>query len=93
MRETITLSALLRLSQAMSHNEKMNRVEDVITELGLAKCANTLVGNELVRGISGGEKKRCNIGTELVSQAILGNMGSNESKFALVVVFLNFLFI
>lgn len=35
-------------------------------ELGLAKVKNSQVGNELVRGVSGGERKRVSIGTEMV---------------------------
>jgi len=35
-------------------------------ELGLVKVKNSQVGNELVRGVSGGERKRVSIGTEMV---------------------------
>eukprot|EP00043_Microstomoeca_roanoka_P000728 m.28780 g.28780 ORF g.28780 m.28780 type:complete len:766 (+) comp10476_c0_seq2:346-2643(+) len=66
VRETIMLSALLRLPREMSTEDKMRRVDGIITELGLAKCQNTVLGNDLIRGVSGGERKRCNIGTELV---------------------------
>eukprot|EP00055_Hartaetosiga_balthica_P009124 m.35641 g.35641 ORF g.35641 m.35641 type:complete len:699 (-) comp6617_c0_seq1:341-2437(-) len=66
VRETIALSATLRLHRSIPMEEKMKRVDDVIAELGLKKCQDTIVGNDLLRGISGGEKKRCNIGTELV---------------------------
>ncbi|CAF4726347.1 unnamed protein product, partial [Rotaria magnacalcarata] len=38
----------------------------VIVQLGLEKCANSVVGTEFKRGISGGERKRTNIGMELV---------------------------
>lgn len=31
--------------------------------LGLDTCANTLVGDEMLRGISGGQKKRLTTGT------------------------------
>ena len=29
-------------------------------------CADTRIGNEFIRGVSGGERKRCNIGMELI---------------------------
>ena len=45
------------------------RVEQIISILGLEECANTPVGNHLVRGISGGQKKRVTVGQMLVSNA------------------------
>lgn len=71
VRETITFSALLRLPQTMPREDKIKRVDQIIRELGLVKCQHTLVGNELVRGVSGGERKRVNIGTELVTDPSL----------------------
>ena len=47
-------------------------VEVMLEKLGLQKCADTPVGNEDIRGISGGEKKRTSIGCELmVNPAVL----------------------
>lgn len=42
------------------------QVEDVIAELRLRQCANTRVGNEYLRGISGGERRRVSIGVQLL---------------------------
>jgi energy-coupling factor transporter ATP-binding protein EcfA2/ABC-type multidrug transport system permease subunit len=49
----------------------MLRVAKVIDELGLSKCADSRIGNELVKGISGGERKRVSIGSELVTDSPL----------------------
>lgn len=50
----------------MSKKDKLERVEQVISELNLNACADTKIGNALVRGISGGERKRTSIGVELI---------------------------
>jgi len=41
-------------------------VNEVITALGLESCKNTVIGNVLLRGISGGQAKRVNIGLALI---------------------------
>ncbi|CAF5072219.1 unnamed protein product, partial [Rotaria sp. Silwood1] len=66
VRENLRFSANLRLSKKLSRETKSTIVEQVIEQLGLETCANTRVGTEFLRGISGGEKKRTNIGMELV---------------------------
>ncbi|CAN1121676.1 Pleiotropic drug resistance protein 1 [Linum perenne] len=59
--------------QAMASGESDEKV-DILTEyvikiLGLEDCADTIVGNEMRRGISGGQKKRLTIGEMLVGPA------------------------
>lgn len=71
VKETITLSAMLRLPRSMSKEEKEERVNSVIAELGLNLVVDTYVGNDMLRGVSGGERKRVNIGTELVTNPSL----------------------
>ena len=66
VRENLRFSANLRLSRNISRATKATIVEQVIKQLGLEICANSKVGTEFVRGISGGERKRANIGMELV---------------------------
>lgn len=47
-------------------------VEDVIDKLNLRKCAATVVGSPgLVRGISGGERKRTNVALSLIGSPSL----------------------
>ena len=66
VRETIQFSALLRLPQALSSEERAERVETTLRQLRLLECADTLIGSETRHGVSGGERKRCAIGVELV---------------------------
>ena len=44
------------------------KVEQMITDLKLSKCRDTIMGVPgLLKGVSGGEKRRCNIGVELIN--------------------------
>ncbi|KAH9545510.1 hypothetical protein CY35_12G051800 [Sphagnum magellanicum] len=65
-RETLMFSARLRLPGSMSNQEKARRVDSLIQQLGLVECANTYVGDEKVRGVSGGERRRVSIGVDLI---------------------------
>jgi ATP-binding cassette subfamily G (WHITE) protein 2 len=66
VRENLMFSANVRLSTKLSSKAKIDIVNEVIMELGLEKCANTMIGTDFKRGVSGGERKRTNIGMELV---------------------------
>ncbi|XP_061889176.1 broad substrate specificity ATP-binding cassette transporter ABCG2d isoform X2 [Entelurus aequoreus] len=66
VRENLRFSAALRLPNYVSEREKEARVNHLITELSLAKVADCKVGTQMTRGISGGERKRTNIGMELI---------------------------
>eukprot|EP00698_Gefionella_okellyi_P019109 TRINITY_DN580_c0_g2_i1.p1 TRINITY_DN580_c0_g2~~TRINITY_DN580_c0_g2_i1.p1 ORF type:complete len:1354 (-),score=287.08 TRINITY_DN580_c0_g2_i1:518-4579(-) len=71
VRETLTTRALLALPRTMSREDKLRRVEDVLQALGLTKCADQFVGNELQRGVSGGERRRLTIGEALITNPSL----------------------
>lgn len=66
VKENLEFSAALRLPSSTTRQQRKERVIKVIEELGLTSCANTKVGSELFRGISGGERKRTGIGMELI---------------------------
>ncbi|RXN27622.1 ATP-binding cassette sub-family G member 2-like isoform X2 [Labeo rohita] len=72
VRENLAFSANLRLSRKeYSSADKEMRVDSVIQELGLKDCADTKIGTMFLRGVSGGEKKRCSIGMELITSPSL----------------------
>ncbi|TYH53880.1 hypothetical protein ES332_D09G130900v1 [Gossypium tomentosum] len=65
VRETLIFSAKFRLKE-MSSKEKEERVESLMQELGLLHVADSFVGDEENRGISGGERKRVSIGVDMI---------------------------
>uniref|UniRef100_A0A671PKB7 ATP-binding cassette sub-family G member 2-like n=1 Tax=Sinocyclocheilus anshuiensis TaxID=1608454 RepID=A0A671PKB7_9TELE len=66
VRENLRFSAALRLPKSIRQREKDEKIERLIQELGLSKVADSRVGTQLIRGVSGGERKRTNIGMELI---------------------------
>ncbi|KAL2334151.1 hypothetical protein Fmac_015364 [Flemingia macrophylla] len=64
--ETLLFTALLRLPDTLTKDEKVHHVESVINELGLNRCRGSMIGGPLFRGISGGERKRVSIGQEML---------------------------
>ena len=66
-RESMTFAAKLKLGSRYSDAEIDRIVEQMLNDLGLSACADTRVGGDLTRGVSGGERKRTSIGYELVA--------------------------
>ena len=66
VRETLLFAARLRLPKTTGDKALAERVDAVIRELGLVKVRDTVVGSDKIRGVSGGERKRVNIGIELL---------------------------
>ncbi|UJR07236.1 hypothetical protein I4U23_011524 [Adineta vaga] len=62
VKQQLTYTALLRLPNTLSRKDKIAQVEQIIDQLHIRKCVNTPI-----KLISGGEKKRVNIGTELLT--------------------------
>ncbi|RYO86769.1 hypothetical protein DL762_004601 [Monosporascus cannonballus] len=67
VRETLRFAAALRLPSWMSKQEKYQRAEEVLLKMGLKDCADSLVGSDLVKGISGGEKRRVSIAVQILT--------------------------
>ena len=67
VRENLHFSAKLRLPAHMTKHEKQQRAEHVLLKMGLRDCANNLVGSQMVKGISGGEKRRVTIAIQILT--------------------------
>jgi ABC-type multidrug transport system ATPase subunit len=67
VRETLQFSARLRLPSFMTAVQKKQRAEEVLLKLGLKDCADNLVGSDLIKGISGGEKRRVSIAVQILT--------------------------
>ena len=65
--ETLLLSAHFFLPTELTNDAKTQLVVDVMTQLGLLKARDTIIGDEKLRGVSGGERKRANIAAQLIS--------------------------
>ncbi|KAG0727614.1 Protein white [Chionoecetes opilio] len=68
----MTFDAQLRIGKEVSQSERKRRVAQVMTELGLNKCADTRIGIPgRIKGISGGEKKRLAFACEMITNPLL----------------------
>ena len=67
VREMLSFTAELRVSGS-DVREKGERVNRVLRELDLVRVADSRIGGGNIRGISGGQARRCTVGVELVTQ-------------------------
>ena len=67
VRESLRFAAGLRLPTWMSREEKNRRAEEILYKMGLKECADNLIGSELIKGISGGEKRRVTIAIQILT--------------------------
>jgi ABC-type multidrug transport system ATPase subunit len=81
--ETLMHSAQMRLPRKYSRNAIKDKVDDVLAFLGLSAVRNSLIGDEVIRGISGGQRRRVNIGMELVAEPIIMFLDEPTCKFFL----------
>lgn len=69
--EALTFSARLRLGEEVTDAQIAERVAKLIDTLGLRECADVMVGGEMIKGISGGQRKRTSVGVEVVTDPSL----------------------
>jgi len=70
-RENLTFASSFELAH-LPRSDRCRAVEDAVDKLRLGQCADTVLGTPgLVRGISGGERKRTNVAMSLLGQPSL----------------------
>ena len=71
VKETLMFASEFRLPRSLSKSKKMERVEALIDQLGLRSAADTRIGDEGHRGVSGGERRRVSIGIDIIHDPIV----------------------
>jgi len=66
--ENLDFAAALRAPH-LSRSDRMRRVEGKLIELGLGERRDTVVGSAVKKTLSGGERKRLNIGLDMIGSA------------------------
>jgi len=68
VKEHLLFQAMLRMENSIGYKNRLERVQEVICDLGLSKCQDTLIGIPgRIKGISGGEKKRLSFASEILT--------------------------
>ncbi|WAQ93831.1 WHITE-like protein [Mya arenaria] len=68
VKEHLTFRGLLRMENEVSRSRRLERVQEVIKELGLTKCQDNMIGDPgRLKGISGGEMRRLSFASEFLT--------------------------
>ncbi|XP_076375253.1 protein white [Megalopta genalis] len=66
--EHLLFQAMVRMDRRIPMVQRVDRVNDVINELALTKCRNTVIGQPgRIKGLSGGEMKRLSFASEVLT--------------------------
>ncbi len=81
----------------MSRRDKLKQVDNTMALLNLTKAANTKIGDHRTRGVSGGERKRTNIASELLTDPSVilldeptSGLGERSDDFEIINTRINF---
>eukprot|EP00428_Durinskia_dybowskii_P079522 CAMPEP_0170435268 /NCGR_PEP_ID=MMETSP0117_2-20130122/43508_1 /TAXON_ID=400756 /ORGANISM="Durinskia baltica, Strain CSIRO CS-38" /LENGTH=533 /DNA_ID=CAMNT_0010695207 /DNA_START=62 /DNA_END=1660 /DNA_ORIENTATION=- len=70
-REALLFSATMRLPPSTPKETLDALVEKMLTDLGIMECADVYIGGPLLKGISGGQRKRTSVGVEVITDPAL----------------------
>ncbi|MCJ1387170.1 hypothetical protein MMC18_000010 [Xylographa bjoerkii] len=66
-KETLYFASKLALPSSISLAERKDRIDDLISSLGLQHQADTIIGTPIKKGLSGGQKRRLGIASALIT--------------------------
>jgi ABC-type multidrug transport system ATPase subunit len=66
-RETLEFAAKLGLPSSVTKTERKQRVEGLLASFGLLRSADTIIGTAVRKGLSGGEKRRVSVASQLIT--------------------------
>jgi ABC-type multidrug transport system ATPase subunit len=66
-RETLDFAAKLSLPSSVSKVERRRRVDGLLEAFGLKEQADTIIGTPIRKGLSGGQKRRVGIASQLIT--------------------------
>ena len=79
--EALEFSASLRLPPTTTKEEIQQLVDKLLSELGLMECKDTVIGGPLLKGISGGQRKRTSVGiVHRITAFLSATLRSNFAK-------------
>ncbi|KAJ5777572.1 hypothetical protein N7520_000818 [Penicillium odoratum] len=67
VRETLKFAADLSLPSSVSKRQRMERIRTLLDAFGIQKQADTLIGTPIRKGISGGQKRRVSVASQLIT--------------------------
>ncbi|KAJ5701933.1 hypothetical protein N7488_009481 [Penicillium malachiteum] len=67
VRETLKFAADLSLPSSVSKRQRMERIRILLEAFGIQNQADTLVGTPIRKGISGGQKRRVSVASQLIT--------------------------
>ncbi|PHH66048.1 hypothetical protein CDD81_573 [Ophiocordyceps australis] len=67
VRETLDFSSRLSRTNALPHHERLARIDALLRAFGLTQQAHELIGTPIRKGISGGQKRRVGVASQLIT--------------------------
>ncbi|KAH7159894.1 P-loop containing nucleoside triphosphate hydrolase protein [Dactylonectria estremocensis] len=67
VRETLEFSSRLASTSSLPKQERLLRINGLLESFGLVEQANTIIGTPIRKGISGGQKRRVGVASQLIT--------------------------